>query len=147
MDLYGLTLRFWLNFLLNFLMIWFLHRQICQKKSWRVGVWSWTSRQHLNLVLVALGLRGMLPTMWFLELLALEISIGTSEGSFLRFEDILPSKNGVSVVNGKGNSESLRCNFQNIVNLMLICIEKWFWEKGIQALIKCGWGGCCGLAL
>lgn len=49
---------------------------------------------------------------------------GTSEGSFLRFEDILPSKNGVSVVNGKGNSESLRCNFQNIVNLMLICIEK-----------------------
>lgn len=75
-------------------------------------------------MLVALGLRGMLPTMWFLELLALEISIGTSEGSFLRFEDILPSKNGVSVVNGKGNSESLRCNFQNIVNLMLICIEK-----------------------
>jgi len=34
-------------------------------------------RQHLNLVLVALGLRGMLPTMWFLEWLLWTCSLIT----------------------------------------------------------------------
>ena len=109
MDLYGLTSEILVEILVAFL-------------DDMISPSSNLPREHPNLVLVALGLRGMWPMMWFLELLALEISIGgTSEGSFLRFEDI---KSRIQEWCGKGNSESLSCNFENIVNLMLICIEK-----------------------
>ena len=69
MDLYGLTFEILVEFLVAFF-------------DDLISPSSNLPREHPNLVLVALGLRGMLPTMWFLELLALEKRMG-EPGDFL----------------------------------------------------------------